>query len=587
MNKSKVAVSTIVGLVIIGLFAGGVFYYKNKGEELPEYDSVIATVRDLEELVSVTGAVEPAEEVQLSFEVTGRIDSIFVKEGDRIKKNAPLIKLKNDEISSELARALSDLENEKARLVQLQAALSVENSLLSELERGTREEEVQVAERRVESAEKARQNAEIDLVNAKQVANQEINSDYSLALNALHVAFSEADNAVTIKTTDLFQTSFSNQGELIFSTSDPTQESQIRQLRASSQLFLAELEKELFASSPSHSDIDSLLSETETGIQTVLSFLNVLAEAVSDEIDLDSTLKATSQTNISTTRNALITARSGLTSAKQTITSQEVVNKQSINAAENRLSEAVKSVELATDELKLSQAKTLPEIIESQQAKIRQAEANILAQEARISASGSQITIIRSQLEKTILRSPIDGIVTNLDVEIGEIVTITPGQVADSAISVISDNAYEIIAYIPEVDIAKIEIGDTSEVTLDAFSDDERFIATVDRINPAETVIEGVSTYKIVMVFDEADARIKSGMTANIDLITDARENVLAIPQRAVLSSAGIKYVRVLNETKIIEQSVETGLISWDGQIEIISGIADGTEVITFLEEAQ
>ena len=66
------------------------------------------------------------------------------------------------------------------------------------------------------------------------------------------------------------------------------------------------------------------------------------------------------------------------------------------------------------------------------------------------------------------------------------------------------------------------------------------------KINPAETIIDGVPTYKITFQFEEEDGLIKSGMTANLDIVTAERENILSVPQRAVLRSNGSKTIRVL-----------------------------------------
>jgi len=75
-------------------------------------------------------------------------------------------------------------------------------------------------------------------------------------------------------------------------------------------------------------------------------------------------------------------------------------------------------------------------------------------------------------------------------------------------------------------------------------------------------------------------------MTANIDIITGTRENVLAIPTRAVIARDGMKKVRLIgNDNVIREVPVVTGLRGSKGTIEIVEGIREGDKVITFLEE--
>ena len=87
------------------------------------------------------------------------------------------------------------------------------------------------------------------------------------------------------------------------------------------------------------------------------------------------------------------------------------------------------------------------------------------------------------------------------------------------------------------------------------------------------------------MQFTQEDSRIKPGMTADITISTAQKENVIAIPQRAIIRQDGNKFVRVARGTAIEQVQVQTGLQSSDGTIEILSGIAEGDRVITFFPE--
>jgi len=97
--------------------------------------------------------------------------------------------------------------------------------------------------------------------------------------------------------------------------------------------------------------------------------------------------------------------------------------------------------------------------------------------------------------------------------------------------------------------------------------------------------VEGVPTYKTTLQFIEEDGRIKSGMTANMDILTEQREKVIAIPQRAVFTKEGKKLVRVLdNSDGISEREVKTGIRGSSGKVEILEGLAEGEKVVTFME---
>ena len=151
--------------------------------------------------------------------------------------------------------------------------------------------------------------------------------------------------------------------------------------------------------------------------------------------------------------------------------------------------------------------------------------------------------------------------------------------------SIISKSGFEIESFVPEADIAKVKIENQAKLTLDAYGDNEWFDAKVVSIDPAETIIENVATYKIVLHFLNGNDKIKSGMTANIDIATAVREDIIAVPQRAVITSGREKFVRVLSDNAFKEVRVTTGIRGSDGRIEIQEGLQVGDRVIIFLEE--
>jgi len=158
----------------------------------------------------------------------------------------------------------------------------------------------------------------------------------------------------------------------------------------------------------------------------------------------------------------------------------------------------------------------------------------------------------------------------------------------------LANNNFEIEVDISESDINKIKIGDETTVTVDAFSDDLVFSGKVVFIEPAQTLAQDVVYYRVKIEFTELNKintdlasrglALKSGMTTNLIITTDKRETVLQVPARAIIEKDGQKIVRVLENQKIREAVVSTGLRGDEGLIEILSGLHEGEEVITFIK---
>ncbi len=284
-------------------------------------------------------------------------------------------------------------------------------------------------------------------------------------------------------------------------------------------------------------------AKTRDGLNKIKSFLDKVSLAVNSLSASGSLL----QTTVDSYRADVLTARANINTAISNLT-----------VAEEKLSSAKSSLNLAQEDLTLLLAGTRPEKITAQEASVEN---------------------YRAQIAKTLIRAPISGIVTKQDAKVGEIVGA-----ASAVVSLISEANFEIEANIPEADVAKIKTGDEAGVTLDAYGNSVIFRAVISSIDPAETVIEGVATYKTVLHFIQKDEKIKSGMTANVDIVTEKRENVIYIPQRAVISRNGDKFARMVVGGQINEIPVATGITA-DGNIEILEGINEGDEVITFLPE--
>jgi len=197
-----------------------------------------------------------------------------------------------------------------------------------------------------------------------------------------------------------------------------------------------------------------------------------------------------------------------------------------------------------------------------------------------IAAQAAKVAQAQAQIDQDILLSPLAGIVTQADPNVGEFVAA--GQTAFS----VQSSGFKIEAYVPEADIAKVAVGDLASTTLDAYGSNVDFPAIVSAIDPAETVIEGVPTYKVTLLFAAPDARIRSGMTANLEILTHEAGSVIEVPYRAVTATATSTTVRVVsaNGRSYTPVAVVTGLKGSDGTIEIVSGIQPGDKVVTYIK---
>lgn len=206
------------------------------------------------------------------------------------------------------------------------------------------------------------------------------------------------------------------------------------------------------------------------------------------------------------------------------------------------------------------------------------------AQRAMIRKAEAAVAAVKEQISETTLYSPIGGIVITKNVDEGETTVANAVTANTSVVTIAREGELEVQANVPESDIIKIILGQKAEVTLDAFSAEDIFPAEIVEIEPSATVIQDVVYYKVKLKFPSYDFRFKNGMSADTDIHTVEKNDVVFIPERAIKEDGSQKYVEILKDEKkqIIERAnVATGMRGDDGMIEIASGLSGGENVIT------
>lgn len=201
-------------------------------------------------------------------------------------------------------------------------------------------------------------------------------------------------------------------------------------------------------------------------------------------------------------------------------------------------------------------------------------EADIKELEAEVHAAEASLSLLEKEQSDRFLVAPVAGVVTDVKYEVGEI-----ARTNSVAVSMIATGAMEIEANIPEIDIAKVAVGQSASVTIDALPG-ERFQGSVIHIDPVETVLDGVTNFKVRTALVSDDARLKSGLTANLVIETGRKQNVLVIPFSSIIERSGTAFVKMKSGKKTEEVPVTLGIRGTDGRTEVIEGLSEGDEIL-------
>jgi HlyD family secretion protein len=193
---------------------------------------------------------------------------------------------------------------------------------------------------------------------------------------------------------------------------------------------------------------------------------------------------------------------------------------------------------------------------------------------ASVEQAAAGIAVAKANLQGTQIVAPISGTLTQVDAKIGQLASPNV-----PLVSIISTSGFEVDAGVSETDIGKLAVGNKVSMTLDAFPN-ETFTGAVFYIAPAQTNTNGVITYQIKISFDTPDPRFKSGLTANIDIATKHHDDVLILPQYAILQNDSGSFVETLLGKTATTTPVTLGIQDQQGRVEVLSGVTLGEQVI-------
>ena len=185
----------------------------------------------------------------------------------------------------------------------------------------------------------------------------------------------------------------------------------------------------------------------------------------------------------------------------------------------------------------------------------------------------TQLAIAQTRLDSPMIEAPFDGVVTVVSAQVGDLV-----QVGTQAIRLddLSDLYLDVL--ISEIDIPFVRIGQSAGLVFDAYYEDT-FNGEVTEIAPVGQSVQGIVEYTVRINLKDADDRIKPGMTAAVNIVVDVKEDILVVPNDAIVSIDGREYVFVLRNGEFEEVPVIFGSYS-DYYSEVLEADIDEGELI-------
>lgn len=520
----------IIGLVVIVAVAAFFIYRSQRNSTTATKSNTTTVARgDITTMVSGSSNIVADNTVSLSFQSTGIVATIDVKEGDHVKKGHVLATIDARDLTYQVASAKASFDSAKAKLDQLVTGSGRSSELTS-------------AQAAVTSAQAQLTSAQEKLAALKNPTKDKISAAQLKVQQAETSLQTTRDNSSATKT----------KAELDLAKASESL------LQAQSKYGVAKYNWDW---------IDRNNSDPSTG-----------RGPISDAS------KNTYRDNLVQAESALRTAEQNVQAAQVTLDNAKAAEVANVAQAEAALNDA--KLQLATL-LKPTEAD-----LSAAEATVRQNEASLASAKSsldKIVAPGTQTDIAIQQaavtqaeasynqaqlkLENASLTAPFDGIISSIGLTVGQ-------SSSGGTIGMIDREPMHIDVKFGETDIVNIKIGQTADLSIDALPDWKQ-TGTVTNISPVADSSSGVVTYKARIDFTDNDPRVLIGMTAIVELVTAEHNDVLLIPNSAILPKGTGRIVQIpaANNTT---QDVDITIGISDGvQTEVLSGLSEGQSIIT------
>ncbi len=584
----------LVIVVAATLVGGGVLVYRARTAPAPvTYRTATVARGTVAQTVAVSGTISPAGQISLSFPVAGRLAELDVAAGQKVTAGQQLAKLDTADLEDALATAQQNLTNvQSAYNKQALGAAQTRQSL---------EDTKQSAATAVANAEQALakttatyQSAKFDFTSlTNQVRGDVTTLQTSIdslrgsvgALLVLLQGLTTQTQDVKSATSSVTQAQVALDNAAAYSTSVLT--AALADLGTAQAIVLASAQAfdDAIAAETDTTSMGLSFQTRQLGYTTASSRVSSAIDAVSAPITSAQTSTAAAQTTLNSTSSSgdmtLAGSRANLQNLLVLFTQQAqstATTKSRITSASTALSTVTTTIggyAAATDAVAAANASASASITAAQNA-VDNLPFALQQAAASVANAADAVATAQVNLDDGTLRAPADGLIVSINGTVGQ--SVSAG--AATAFAVLaSPSAMTLHGTVSEANVTKLQLGQSANVTIDAVGATARLVGKVTAIDFVATISSGVPVYGVDVTIDTPPAAVRAGMSGTAQVIQASKSDVLTVPNLAIRTKAGTRYVQVMKNGVPTDTNVTLGITN--GTVtEVVSGLAEGDVVV-------
>lgn len=276
-------------------------------------------------------------------------------------------------------------------------------------------------------------------------------------------------------------------------------------------------------------NFDSKVQEAEAELSVALANVAIKRAALErSRADLENSRAA-----LSASKEQLQKTRVALAHASRDLNRKRGLQKGSL-VSESEIDRAKSTYDQELAQLSAGEAEHLAHasVVRARQAGLKMAEGEIVYALAQVKQREASLNQSKINLEHTIIRSPVDGVVIERNVDIGQ--TVAASLQAPTLFTIAQDlRKMQVDTSVDEADVGRIRVNQEARFTVDAYPK-KVFSGRVEQVRNAPQTLQNVVTYTVIVSAENPDLRLLPGMTANVEIVVDERSGVLKMPNAAL-----------------------------------------------------
>ena len=213
--------------------------------------------------------------------------------------------------------------------------------------------------------------------------------------------------------------------------------------------------------------------------------------------------------------------------------------------------------------------------LQSAQTSLNNQPSNVQSAQNSLNNAETTLSTAQANLDNAVIKATVAGVVTTISAQPGENVNSTS---TTGFIVIANTGSMALHGTIGEADVVKLKLGQVATITVDAIGT-AKMTGKVTSLDPVATIASGVPVYGIDVTIDLPNQTVRPGMSGTANVILASSPNALVVPNLAVKTASGRRYLTVMKDGQQVDTDVTFG-ISNDTVTEVLTGVQEGDVVV-------